>query len=131
MSVVDFTEQANSEWVTVKFRYDPELVSLVKQISPGLRRYDPDFKTWSVHESVAEQLVDAITAAGHSVGGSSAPAPEPIATPSLDAFFGVTEEFDPKAKAEEIIASLPGQHVGKVFRAMGRLLYPEMWNPKA
>lgn len=128
MTTVRFEDVENTEMVRVSFRYDPELVSLVKQVSPGLRSYDPSTKSWSVHESVAEQLVESMIVAGHDVAGAEPAAA--VTTPSIEDFFGVSppkDDFDAKAMAAEIIAGIPAQFVGRVFRAMARQLYPDLY----
>lgn len=133
MTDVRFVPIPDTETVRVSFRYDPEVVSLVKQVSPGLRSYDGATKSWTVNESVAEQLVDSIVAAGHSVSGAEAPIA--IAAPTTVAGFFGTEAADDKtgdrayvkAKAQEFLATIPEHLRHRVFRAMAREMYPDLY----
>lgn len=117
------------EWVRVSFRYDPEAISIIKGASYSLRRYDPSSKSWSVHESIAEPLVDALIAAGHQVLAGDEPPPMP--KPTIDEFFGVDGSDDVKAlvaaKVDEVIAMVPAHLMHKVFRGLSRKLYPELF----
>ncbi len=124
MTTVRFIEADDSEWVTITFRYDPDLVELVKQVSPGVRKYDPDTKSWSVLDEVAVRLADEMTRAGHDVVHGDEP-PKPPVEPGF--FDVITDGFDPKQAATAIVASLPGQHVGRTFREMAKILYPDLY----
>lgn len=131
MTAVRFTE-GDDGWTTVDFRYDPDLVAIVKQLSPSVREYVPNEKTWRVLNDVAPRLAEAIQAAGHVVlaDDEPVPAPEPPRDRGVASFFGIdatTDGYDPKLAAAEFIASVPAQHLHKVFRAMARELYPELY----
>jgi hypothetical protein len=126
MTTVRFVDVPDSEWTKINFAYDVDLVELVKQCSAGLRTYDRDTKTWSVLDDVAVQLAETMTKAGHVVlyGDEPPPPPRPVIEPG---FFAPTNGYDADAVAAGLISALPGQHVGAVFRAMAKQLYPDLY----
>lgn len=135
MTIVRFVDQPDG-WTRVSFPYDPVCVSIVKDVGPGSRTYDPKTKTWSVLTEMAETLAEAFIVAGHDIVGETIEAKSP---PTIDEFFSpegarsadaTQDGFDPKQVAVDFIATLPGQHVGKVFRAMAKLLYPDLYSRK-
>lgn len=135
MTTVRFVEHPDG-WTTINFRYDPELVSMVKELSPGVRRYDPPTKSWSVLDEHAPRLAEQMEAAGHVILGAEdpVPPPEPSRDRGVASFFGIDDTkdgYDPKLAAAEFIASVPVQHLHKVFRAMARELYPELYPKRA
>lgn len=127
MTTVRFVDQPDSAMVRVNFRYDPDLVDLVKSVSPGLRSYDGETKTWLVLDEVAVRLAEEMTKAGHTVVYGDAPPPPPKPIVEAGFFAPTTEGADVTAAAEAIVASLPGQNVGPVFRAMAKILYPDLF----
>lgn len=131
MTAVRFVE-GELGWTTINFRYDPDLVAIVKQLSGSVREYDPPTKTWRVLDAVAPKLADAMQAAGHVVlaGEEPEPAPAPQRDRGVASFFGIdstNDGYDPKLAAAEFIASVPAQHLHKVFRALARELYPDLY----
>lgn len=130
MTDVRITAQPDSEMLRVAFRYDPSLVSLIKDVSPGLRSYDGETKSWAIHESVIEQVIDAMAAAGHQViAGDGTPARTPA--PTAEEFFNAGDDRAyVKAMAAvilEIIDKVPAKSRHKVFRAVARGLYPDLY----
>jgi hypothetical protein len=130
MTTVRFVEQEDSEMVRVNFRYDPDLVELIKELSPGVRSFDRETKTWLVLDEHAVRLADVMTKAGHVVvhGDEPPPAPRP---PVEAGFFGPTTipSAVEGALAQALIDQIPPDSRGKVFRAMARILYPDL-SPK-
>lgn len=131
MTAVRFVEKPDG-WTTINFAYDPELVSMVKELSPGVRKYDPPTKTWLVLDEHAPRLAEQMEATGHQLLGAEDPAVPPPrrATQGVAEFFGVDDEqstFDARTAAADVIAALPGQHVHRVFRAMAQQLYPDAY----
>lgn len=126
MTTIRFIDDPDSEWTKINFAYDVDLVELVKQCSPNARTYDRDTKTWSVLDEHAVRLAEIMTKAGHVVlhGDEPPPTPRPRVEPGL---FAPSDGYDATAVAEGLIASIPGQHVGAVFRAMAKLLYPDLY----
>lgn len=135
MTTVRATQESGSEYLTFAFRYDRDVIDILKEASRGLRNYDPQTKSWSVHESVAEQVIDAMSAAGHEVlSGDEQPKPAAVALPSANDFFG-TATVDAKnpdramitALAESFLETVPAHLAHRVFRAVARRLYPDLY----
>lgn len=127
MTTVRFVDDPDTEWTKIAFPYDPDLVELVKQVSPGVRKYDPDTKTWSVLDELAVRLADEMTKTGHVVLHGDEPPPAPLPPIESGTFRTIVDGFDVKQAAAAIVASLPGQHVGAVFREMAKILYPDLY----
>lgn len=126
MTTVRFVDQPNTDMVAINFPYDPDLVELIKQLSPGVRSYDRDTKTWMVLDEHAVRLADVMGKAGHVIlhGDEAPPKPRVPREPGL---FPPTDGYPAAEVAETFIASIPGNQVGAVFRAMAKLLYPDLY----
>lgn len=129
MTTVRFVEQDDSEMVRVNFRYDPDLVELIKELSRGVRSYDAETKTWLVLDEHAVRLADVMAKAGHTVIHGDEPPPPPR-EPVEPGFFGPSNGFPADEVAAGFIAAIPGQHVGAVFREMARQIYPDLYPKK-
>lgn len=134
MTTVRIVVDPDREWARLNFRYDADLVAMVKELSYGVRRYDPESKSWSVHDEHLPRLAEQMTKAGHDVVYGDEPVPVAAvaprkADPSLGGFFGIddADTFDVTTMADGLIAQIPTEFHGKVFRAMGRKLYPDMF----
>lgn len=126
------SDDPDGEWMRFAFRYDAELVAIVKEASRGLREYEPDTKSWLIRDTVAEQVIDAITAAGHQVvNGDEPPPPMPLST---EAFFGGVDGASTSdramitALADRFVEAVPAHLLHRVFRAVARRLYPEIYD---
>lgn len=132
MTTVRLVDDSDSESVRVNFPYDPELVAMVKDlISPSLRSYDPPTKTWSVHGDVADRLADEMIKAGHTVVHGDEPPPPPKPEhygPGVRGFFGIDDGEEVKVIAAALLAQVPPELQPKVFRAMARQLYPDLYS---
>ena len=123
-------DDPEDEWMRFAFRYDAELVSIVKGVSLGLRTYEPDTKSWLVMESVAEQVIDEMQAAGHTVLSGEEPPPEI----SVESFFGGVDGASTPdramitALADRFVEAVPAHLLHRVFRAVARRLYPEIYD---
>lgn len=107
-------------------RYDAGVIALIKDVVPyQFREYDAGSKIWTVEDDYADELVEALCAAGHFVGDADV-APQPQT-------FWNTEELSEFAfrKAAEILRDIPINQHGAVFRAMARILYPDLYGRKA
>lgn len=139
MTTVQLRIGADDEWGILTFPYDRDVIAIVKSLPSYDRGWDGERKQWRVRSSACEQLIDMFTQNGHTVtDGTRAPAPEPgLAAAVVDAqedFFsgggadaGSSESVDAKLHAKRIIDGLPEHLRGRVFRAMGRQLYPDLY----
>lgn len=129
----------DDEWLRFAFRYDPDLVAIVKGVSSGLRKYEPATKSWLILESVAEQVIDEIQAAGHTVLSGNdppppPPPPEPVDESSVELFFGGVDAAGKAdramitAMADRFVEAVPAHLAHRVFRAIGRRLYPDLYS---
>jgi hypothetical protein len=137
MTDVRFITDPDSEWITVNFRFDRDVIDIVKLASAGLRNYDPSTKSWSVHESVGEQVIESLIAAGHQVLHGDEPPPEPAKSyDELDGFFALSSDSDKALIAAKVIEmaeafdKLAPAIRHKVFRGLSKHLYPEMYARK-
>ena len=127
-------DDPDDEWMRFAFRYDPELVSIVKGVSLGLRTYEPDTKSWLVMESVAEQVIDEMQAAGHTVVSGNEPPPPALPEVSVESFFGGVDGASTPdramitALADRFVEAVPAHLAHRVFRAVARRLYPEIYD---
>ena len=116
----------------VSFPYDAEAVALLKDSVPGWdRRFDPATKSWVVGKAWRPKLTEALTRAGHQVRDAADPPPKPTHySQGIGGFFGVDDEvegFDIKGAAQAFVDSIPVAHRGKAFRAVAKLLYPDLY----
>jgi len=128
MTAVRFTDEDHR--CRVAFPYDEQAVRLLKETVPSVfRRYDPSTKGWLVDRQWTDRLRDAFKAAGHDVGDGSAPPPppKPRGEPGSLGFTSDVEKAEAEATAAAIIASIPAHLHGRVFRAMARQLYPDLY----
>ena len=105
-----------------KCRYDASVVALIKDIVPHQHRdYDRETRIWVVDDLYAEELIEALCQAGHMVGDTDIPAQPKT--------FWNTDEPGEYAfrKAAEVMQDIPPDQRGAVFRAMARILYPDMY----
>jgi hypothetical protein len=71
MSYVTFTLRFDR--YAIRFRYDPELVELVKTVPSYARSWEPSTREWTVDIAYARALAAAMTELGHTVIGIAAP----------------------------------------------------------
>lgn len=75
ISTVVFT--CHRDTYTVRYRYDPKLVELLKDVVPAFARtWEPEAKHWRIDVDYARELASAIRAAGHRVIGLDEPPPK-------------------------------------------------------
>ena len=112
-----------------KFKYDPAVIEMIKALPRFERQYEPSTKTWLVDINAVDRLIAELAAAGHFVGdGKIAPAAPRTAK---DFFAEKTinvpiDEFSTQT-AREIVDRIPAEDRGKVFRAMAKILYPDLY----
>src|SRR5262245_58290125 len=106
----------------IKCRYDPEVIGIIKTVVPYQDRdYDSARKIWIVENLYVDDLVKTLGRAGHFVGDADiAPAPKQFWKTSGPDDYAL-------AKAAEILQTVPPDQQGAVFRAMARILYPDMY----
>jgi hypothetical protein len=109
MSTVIFTRRGDI--YTVRFRYDPELVELLKDVVPSYARsWTKTTKEWTVHIEYAEQLAAAIRQLGHQVIGFDPPKINDHT--NTDPFTALFHHVGPN-------------RVDPVHRALTRVLHPD------
>ena len=127
MTLIRITDQLEFGKILVNFRYDPDAVALIKDVVPShARSWEAATKTWRVDYPMKAVLESAFQSAGHEVVHGDGPAPVVVAT-LVDFFKAESDEYDAKAKASAILSDIPAQHQGKVFRAMAKQLYPDLY----
>ena len=100
---------------TIRFRYDPTLVELIKTAVPApARSWNPTAKEWTVAAGHAERLAQALRATGHRVIGLEDPRPQ----------------ADTRIPDTALWARILFRRVGPtrhepVFRALTRVLHPD------
>jgi hypothetical protein len=105
---------------TVRFRYDPDLVELLKTAVPGhARDWNPATKTWTVDVGHAEPLASALRATGHKVLGLDAPRTDP--PPRADGSAPDTAQW-----ARILFRRVGPNHRDPVFRALTKVLHPDV-----
>ena len=78
MATIAFRSTANDTWYDITFRYDPDLVDMIKTLIPSAyRKYDPNTHIWSTGKPWAMQFALALVAKGHNVVGITTPAGGP------------------------------------------------------
>lgn len=131
----------------VSFPYDAGAVATLKDLVPGhSRSYDPAMKRWLVNTAWGEKLTEAMIAAGHEVIGASGQSvvghgatstPRSIQKPKRESgvgsFFGIDDspDFDVDATAAALLEAVPAIYHGKVFRAIAKRLYPDLYQSGA
>jgi hypothetical protein len=107
-------------WVSCK--YDPDVVALIKSV-PGHRRFDPQTKVWTITGFDIEMLAANLRNAGHQVETVV-----PRMKGEADFFAPAnSDDFDPDAVARAVLEKIDPPVRGRVFRAMGRQLYPDLY----
>src|SRR5262245_38779780 len=110
----------------IKCRYDAEVIDIIKAVVPYQDRdYDGARKIWIVENLYVDDLIKALGRAGHFVGDTDI-APKP------KGFFAPKDFADHAAlqQAAEILQAIPPDRQGAVFRAMARILYPDLYGRK-
>ena len=123
MTAVTLTKRHG--FTDVKSRYDAGVVGIIKDVVPHRHRtFDAQSKVWTVENLYVDDLVEALGAAGHMVGDADIPAQPKT--------FWNTDEPGEYAhrKATEIMKDISPDQRGAVFRAMARILYPDMYRRK-
>lgn len=111
MSTVLFTRRGAT--YTVRFRYDPAVVELLKTAVPGYARdWNPATKEWTVNTGHAERLAQALRATGHQVVGLEPPPPP-------------TNGGDPLDWARVLFTRVGPTRREPVFRALTKILHPD------
>lgn len=123
MTTVKIVENGDTGWLDVVSPYDPDVIATIKDISQPHREWVPGKKLWRVHGDFGPVLTEALIARGHDVVGEAPPLPD------VEAFFGVKAEddFDAKGLAADILANIPADKQSKVFRALAKALYPDLY----
>ena len=121
MSVI-FDLDRDGDW-RVRFRYDPELVDLLKETVPSYARtWSPEGKYWTVYPLYAEDLHSAfkalgVTVVGYTPGGRKRQPPPPPPPP-------------PKPKPSQwalvLFERVGPDRVDSVYRALSRALHPDV-----
>lgn len=124
MTLIRFTPIPDTDRVRLDFPFDRTINEIVKGMPGPFRGFDAQRRHWWVHERFAEELADHLGAAGHDVAGGHVPTAE---VETIETFFGESAEYDATAKARDILADIPVQHQGKVFREMAKLLHPDLY----
>jgi hypothetical protein len=109
MSTVTFTRHGGI--YAVRFRYDPVLVELVKDVVPSYARsWQSPTKHWTVDVEYARELASAIRAAGHRVVGFDASS---------------KTASDPTQWAKDLFVRVGPNRVDPVHRALTKVLHPD------
>ncbi len=101
---------------TVTFRYDPEVVDLIKSTVPAhSRTWDAARKAWTVDEMWAPALVGALKLSGHTVSGYST---------------GNSHTPPPRQNkggewASAVFVRVGPERATAVYRALSRCLHPD------
>lgn len=109
-----------------KCRYNASVIDTIKTVVPHhARDYDGKTRVWTVDNFYVDELVEALCQAGHFVGDADIPAQPKT--------FWNTDEPGEYAfrKAAEVMKDIPPDQQGAVFRAMARILYPDLYGRKA
>lgn len=78
MATIAFRPKVGDTWYEITFRYDADLVDLIKQIIPSAyRKYDPNTHIWSTGKPWAMNFAQELVAKGHNVVGITVPAGGP------------------------------------------------------
>jgi hypothetical protein len=116
MSTILFTRHSTN--YTVRFRYDPDLVELLKTAVPsGARDWNPATKEWTIRAGHAEQLASALRSTGHKVLGLDPPRSDP--PPRADG-------PDTAQWARDLLTRVGPSHRDPVFRALTKVLHPDV-----
>jgi hypothetical protein len=100
---------------TVRFRYDPTLVELLKAAVPGYARtWNPAAKEWTVDAGHAPQLASALRATGHQVVGLDPPPPRDV------------PGADNTQWARILFRRVGPNRRDPVFRALTKVLHPDV-----
>lgn len=118
--------------------YDAGVVEIIKSLDWSMRSFERETKAWLIQDVAVEQLTEKLTKAGHRVmSGDTPPPPTPRAIhpsgdESLGGFFalGKTERLEAEITAQALLDSIPKARQGAVFRAMGKILFPDIYTGK-
>ncbi|HTX96848.1 MAG TPA: hypothetical protein VME67_19525 [Mycobacterium sp.] len=104
---------------TVRFRYDPALIELVKAAVPShARSWNPATKEWTVSAGYAERLAKALRATGHQVIGlEPSPADPP---PRAGAFTSDMSQW-----ARILFRRVGPTRRDPIFRALTKVVHPD------
>jgi hypothetical protein len=70
VSTIAFRGKSGDAWYDIAFRYDADIVDLIKTVIPAsYRKYDPVNKVWSAGANWAQEFARAAQAAGHDCVG--------------------------------------------------------------
>lgn len=123
-------EPDDDGWCTVRCAYDSGVVGIIRDAAS--RIYNPQTKIWRVAEFCVDAVIDQLTGDGHHVVRAAEPPPpkprHPDGLSTLDVFFTLPPDgFNENEAAQLILNSLAEHHRHRVFRAMARILYPDMY----
>ena len=128
MATVAFRPKMGGEWFDIQWRYDPNLVTLIKATIPGpFRTYEPSTHTWSASKTWAQAFAEACKREGHTVSG---------VTTSVFGRNGRQRALPPLPPAapvpvlmwaDVLLAKCPDAQLRKsVHRALSRVLHPDV-----
>lgn len=129
MTLIRFQDNTATSECYVSFKYDADYVRALKDLVPSrLRSFDPASKVWTVPLDYANRLRAAASDAGLEIEGV---VPRPKRSEHYPkgegGFFGIDDDEGAKATAAALVASITPELRGAVFRAMGKILYPDMY----
>ena len=88
MSTIAFRGKMGDTWYDIAFRYEPDIVDLIKTTIPSsFRKYDPVSKIWSAGNTWAMEFARAATKAGHDCVGITVTNPGPSPTGGAHGFW--------------------------------------------
>jgi hypothetical protein len=125
MTLIRIQNDSATGQAYVNFRYDSGVVAMIRNLHG--RSYDPTTKTWTISLGDAPSLTSALEGDGHTIE---------MVVPQMkkpDDFFAPanSDDFDAAGAARDILAKIEPKFQGKVFRAIARQLYPDLYvSPK-
>jgi len=124
MTLVRIQDDSTTGQAYVNCRYDSGVIAIIKSLS--VRSYDPASKTWTISLLDADNLRCDLERDGHTVETVVPRMKKP------DAFFAPAnpDDFDAAGAARDILAKIEPKFQGRVFRAMARQLYPDLYLSK-
>lgn len=112
MSTVRITPNGDG-WSSVSFRYDPEVIDLIKTFPSSARRWNPATKVWAVEGFAVRELAALLTQYGHRVIEPSRTTPPPRSAPH-------------DSWADALMDAVGRQRIEPVHRALTRVLHPDV-----